>query len=91
MEHTKGLREYIRQVDGRFDTAGLEERTNLYLPITCLRGITCCAMAGGISEAGESDCQPIHPKEAGGISEGGISGKNPAVYNGIDGRERPVR
>lgn len=39
------VREYIRQVDGKFDTAGLEERTNLYLPITCLRGITWCAMA----------------------------------------------
>lgn len=39
------ITEYIRQVEGRFDTAGIRERTNLYLPVTCLRGITWCAMA----------------------------------------------
>lgn len=36
---------YIRMVDGRFDTAGLRERTQIYIPITCLRGVTWCAMA----------------------------------------------
>lgn len=39
------LREYIRKVNGRFDISGIEERTNIYIPITCLRGITWCAMA----------------------------------------------
>lgn len=36
---------YIEQAGARFDTAGIERRTNLYIPITCLRGITWCAMA----------------------------------------------
>ena len=36
---------YIRKVDGRFDTTGLKERTNIFIPITCLRGVTWCAMA----------------------------------------------
>lgn len=36
---------YIRYVDGRFDVSGLKERVKLFLPITCLRGITWCAMA----------------------------------------------
>lgn len=39
------LRDYIAAVDGRFDTEGLEERAKLFLTITCLRGITWCAMA----------------------------------------------
>lgn len=37
--------EYIKIVGDRFDTSDLKERLNLYLPITCLRGITWCAMA----------------------------------------------
>lgn len=37
--------EYIRRVDGRFDVTGLKERTEIYIPVTCLRGITWCAMA----------------------------------------------
>ena len=36
---------YIQKVNGRFDTKGLMERTLAYIPITCLRGITWCAMA----------------------------------------------
>lgn len=32
-------------VNGRFDTNGLTDRVNLFIPITCLRGITWCAMA----------------------------------------------
>ena len=36
---------YIEAVNGRFDTAGIEERLNIFVPITCLRGITWCAMA----------------------------------------------
>lgn len=36
---------YVREVDGRFDTSGVKERTEVYIPITCLRGITWCAMA----------------------------------------------
>ena len=36
---------YIEKVNGRFDTTGLKERTYIYIPVTCLRGITWCAMA----------------------------------------------
>lgn len=36
---------YLQKVGGRFDTGGLRERTRAYIPITCLRGITWCAMA----------------------------------------------
>ncbi|MFI3171934.1 MAG: aminoglycoside phosphotransferase family protein [Eubacteriales bacterium] len=36
---------YISYVNGRFDTTGLRERVNAFIPITCLRGITWCAMA----------------------------------------------
>lgn len=36
---------YIKTVDGRFDVSGVEERLNIFIPITCLRGITWCAMA----------------------------------------------
>ena len=36
---------YIQMVDGRFDTGGLKERVYTYIPITCLRGVTWCAMA----------------------------------------------
>lgn len=39
------LKAYEEAVAGRFDTTGLEERTGIYIPITCLRGITWCAMA----------------------------------------------
>ena len=39
------LKYYIRSVDGRFDTEGIVERTKAFIPITCLRGITWCAMA----------------------------------------------
>lgn len=37
--------EYRKAVGGRFDTKGLKERTYVYIPVTCLRGITWCAMA----------------------------------------------
>ena len=39
------IRKYIECVNGRFDTSGLEERTGAFTAITCLRGITWCAMA----------------------------------------------
>ena len=39
------IRKYIECVNGRFDTSGLEERTGAFIAITCLRGITWCAMA----------------------------------------------
>ncbi|WP_165043289.1 phosphotransferase family protein [Adlercreutzia sp. ZJ138] len=39
------LDEYLLAVGGRFDTRGLRERLNDYLTVTCLRGITWCAMA----------------------------------------------
>lgn len=36
---------YIRAVDGRFPVKDLWERTCVYMTVTCLRGITWCAMA----------------------------------------------
>ncbi len=39
------IQDYVRFVDGRFDVEGLENRTMVYIPVTCLRGITWCAMA----------------------------------------------
>lgn len=37
--------EYIKAVGGRFDTEGVRERTERLINITCLRGLTWCAMA----------------------------------------------
>ncbi|MBS4979810.1 MAG: aminoglycoside phosphotransferase family protein [Lachnospiraceae bacterium] len=39
------VEKYIAEVRGRFDTDGIKERTEMFIPITCLRGITWCAMA----------------------------------------------
>lgn len=39
------LYRYERAVDGRFDLNGMRERFSAYLILTCLRGITWCAMA----------------------------------------------
>lgn len=36
---------YIANVKGRFSTEGLKERVDMFVPITCLRGISWCAMA----------------------------------------------
>ena len=36
---------YIDAVRGRFDTGGIRERTKELINITCLRGLTWCAMA----------------------------------------------
>lgn len=41
----KFVEAYTRKAEGRFDTQGLKERTRAYVPVTCLRGITWCAMA----------------------------------------------
>ena len=39
------VRCYERAVAGRFETASLSERLPLYFTVTCLRGVTWCAMA----------------------------------------------
>ena len=39
------VRCYDRAVNGRFETASLAERLPLYFTVTCLRGVTWCAMA----------------------------------------------
>lgn len=39
------IKAYIKKAADRFDTQGLKERISTYIPITCLRGITWCAMA----------------------------------------------
>lgn len=39
------LKAYEVAVEERFDTQGLRERVYTFIPITCLRGITWCAMA----------------------------------------------
>ncbi len=45
-EETERLMDvYIKAVDGRFDTEGIKERTRRLINITCLRGLTWCAMA----------------------------------------------
>ena len=44
-ETEKFLDDYIRAVDGRFPVEGLKERVGTFIPITCLRGVTWCAMA----------------------------------------------
>ncbi len=36
---------YLEKAAGRFDIKGVKERIRAYIPITCLRGITWCAMA----------------------------------------------
>ena len=44
-ESDRLIDEYIQAVNGRFDTTGIIERTNRLINITCLRGLTWCAMA----------------------------------------------
>lgn len=44
-EMSNFTKEYIKIVRDRFDISDIEERLKLYIPITCLRGITWCAMA----------------------------------------------
>ena len=39
------LESYIQVAKERFDTEDIRKRTYLYLPVTCLRGVTWCAMA----------------------------------------------
>lgn len=39
------VRQYIAAVDGRIDCATLHERLPLFFALTCLRGVTWCAMA----------------------------------------------
>lgn len=44
-EEEQFLNRYLQAADGRFDTSCLREKLDLYIPITCLRGVTWCAMA----------------------------------------------
>lgn len=44
-EMTDFAETYIKAVNGRFDVTGIMDRLNIFIPITCLRGITWCAMA----------------------------------------------
>lgn len=44
-EIEKFTKDYIKIVGDRFNTEDIKKRLKLYLPITCLRGITWCAMA----------------------------------------------
>lgn len=39
------VREYKKAVGERFDMTGLDDRLKIFIPVTCLRGITWCAMA----------------------------------------------
>lgn len=39
------LSDYKEAVNGRFDTSDLNTRLKIYMPLTCLRGITWCSMA----------------------------------------------
>lgn len=44
-EMYKFIDEYINIVNNRFDTKDLIDRFEIYMPLTCLRGITWCSMA----------------------------------------------
>lgn len=44
-ETAQFVKEYEKAVDGRMDVNNLKERVDIFIPITCLRGITWCAMA----------------------------------------------
>lgn len=44
---------YERAVAGRFEVGGIRVRTTAYLTVTCLRGLTWCAMAYAQHKAGE--------------------------------------
>lgn len=44
-EKTAFVTDYLRAVDGRMDTRSLADRLSLYFTVTCLRGVTWCAMA----------------------------------------------
>ena len=53
------VRHYERAVAGRFKTASLSERLPLYFTVTCLRGVTWCAMAyREYSEPGQAISNP---------------------------------
>ena len=39
------LEKYMEAADGRFPVEGLKERVCTFIPVTCLRGVTWCAMA----------------------------------------------
>lgn len=48
LEHNEMMRfleDYNRAVNGRFPAEGIEDRVSAFVPVTCLRGITWCAMA----------------------------------------------
>ncbi len=45
-EETKEfVKYYVECVADRYDTTGLEKRVENYIPVTCMRGLTWCAMA----------------------------------------------
>lgn len=44
-EMNEFVRRYKKQTAGRFETYGIEERVNIFVPMNCLRGITWSAMA----------------------------------------------
>ena len=39
------IKYYVTCVDGRFSTEGLAKRVETFIPVTCMRGLTWCAMA----------------------------------------------
>ena len=54
------ISEYERAAGGRFDTGGIRQRTLLFIPITCLRGLTWSAMAW-VQYQDESSGAPKNP------------------------------
>ena len=50
------VRMYLKAVDGRMDTSTIKERLPLFFTVTCLRGISWCAMA--LREYLHSRCLP---------------------------------
>ena len=54
-EIDKWIGAYLKAVGNRFETAGLPERTRRLINITCLRGLTWCAMAWVQYRAADKD------------------------------------
>ncbi|MDY2626879.1 MAG: aminoglycoside phosphotransferase family protein [Lachnospiraceae bacterium] len=44
-EREQFINEYMEKANRRISVNGLKERTEIYIPVTCLRGVTWCAMA----------------------------------------------
>ena len=78
------VQKYTEAVNGRFDVDGLWERVSVYMTSACLRGSYLVRHGlGAVPAAGTGAGKRVHLAEAGGLSGGGISGKDPEIYRKI--------